>query len=102
IERKRLRVQPRIADGHAMGIDRAAAAYVGRARRRGLGEYLLTVIQDVVDRGLDGLVDRFPLDDLNHGQLLRLRAAPAAAGRAPGGTIRISYRRGSEMPIRQT
>src|SRR5262249_20896271 len=36
--------------------------------------YLLAVIQDVVDRGLDGLVDRFPLDDLNHGQLLRLRA----------------------------
>ena len=75
IERKRLRMQARIADGHAMGIDRAAAAYVGRARRSGLGKYLVAVIQDVVDRGLDGLADRFPLDDLNHGQLLRLRAA---------------------------
>src|SRR5262249_23057407 len=74
IERKRPRLQPRIADGHAMGIDRAAAAHIGRARRCGLGEYLLAVIEDVVDRGLDGLVDRFPLDDLNHGQLLRLPA----------------------------
>jgi len=96
IERKRLRVQPRIADGHTVGIERAAAAYVGRARRRGLREYLLAVIENVVDGGLDGLADRFPLDDLNHGQLPRLRAAfpsrhpSAAAGRTPD----ISPRRG--------
>src|SRR6516162_7176929 len=96
IERKRLHVQPRIADGHAVGIERAAAAYVGRARRRGLREYLLAVIENVVDGGLDGLADRFPLDDLNHGQLPRLRAAfpsrhpSAAAGRTPD----ISPRRG--------
>ncbi len=75
IERKRPSVQARIADGDAMGIERAAAAHIGRARRSGLGKYLFAVIQDVVDRGLDGLADRFPLDDLNHGQLLRLRAA---------------------------
>src|SRR5262249_12498006 len=89
IERKRLRVQPRIADGHAVGIERAAAAYVGRPRRRGLGDFFLAVIDNVVDGGLDGLADRFPLDDLKHGQLLRLRAAfpsrhaSAAAGRTP-------------------
>src|SRR5260370_2065124 len=75
IERKRPSVQPRIADGHAAWIRRAAAAYIGRARRSGLGKYLFAVIPDVVDRGLDGLADRFPLDDLDHGQLLRLRAA---------------------------
>src|SRR5262249_61687786 len=75
MERTRVRVQPRIANGPAMGIHRAAAADIGRAWRRGLGKYLLAVIQDVIDRGLDGLADRFPLDDLNHGQLLRLRAA---------------------------
>src|SRR5262249_4606113 len=83
IERKRLRVQPRIADGHAMEIERAAATAAGRARRRGLGEYLLAIIDNVVDGRLDGLADRFPLDDLNHGQLLRLRAALLRAMRRP-------------------
>ena len=71
IEHERLWLQPRIADGHAAGVKRAAAAHIGCARRRGLREYLLTVIQNVVERGLDGLVDRFPFDDLNHGQLPR-------------------------------
>src|SRR5260370_16103799 len=75
IEHERLRIEPRIADRHAMGVDRAAAAHVRRARRRRLSEDFLPVIEKVVDRRLDGFVDRFPFDNRDHRQLPGVAAA---------------------------
>src|SRR5437773_1987093 len=69
IEHEGLLTEPRIADGHAMRVEGAAAAHVGRPRRRRLRENLLPVIENVIDRGLDGFVDRFPFDNLDHRKL---------------------------------
>ena len=69
IEHEGLLAEPRIADGHAMRVEGAAAAHVGRSQRRRLRENLLPVIENVIDRGLDGFVDRFPFDNLDHRKL---------------------------------
>ena len=69
IEHERLLTEPRIADDHAMRVEGATAAHVGRSRRRRLRENLLPVIENVIDRGLDGFVDRFPFDNLDHRKL---------------------------------
>jgi hypothetical protein len=88
IERERLGSAPRIANGHAVRVERAAGAGVGGARRRGLREQLLAVVEDVVDGRLDGFADRFPFDNLYHGQLLRLAGCIARRRRRPQRTVR--------------
>src|SRR5262249_3276906 len=114
IERERLLSKARIADRHAMGVERAAAAHVGLARHRRLGEDLLPVSENVVDGSFDGFVDRFPFDDLNHSQLLGVAAARlflCGSGRSdispPGGqdnphriSLRLRHARAVELAPR--
>src|SRR5262249_2424847 len=78
IEHEWFRLHPRIANGHAAGIGRAPAAHTGCARHGGLREYLLAVIENVIDPGLDRFADRVPLENLCHGQLLDVPAASSA------------------------
>jgi hypothetical protein len=85
VEHERIAVQPGIVDGHTARIDRSAGAHIGAARTGRLGEQLLPVIDDIVDRGLDGIADGVALQNLNHGHLparlvalarLRIRERP--------------------------
>ena len=82
VEHERIAVQPGIVDRHTARIDGAAGAHISAARTGRLGEQLLPVIDDIVDRGIDGFADGVTLQNLNHGHLptrpTRL-AAPATA-----------------------
>src|SRR3954469_6752306 len=79
VEHERIAVQPGIVDGHTAGIDGAAGAHISAAWTGRLGEQLLPVIDDIVDRGIDGFADGLALQNLNHGHLPARLAAPATA-----------------------
>src|SRR6476646_6342856 len=79
VEHERIAVQPGIVDGYMARIDGAAGAHISAARTGRLGEQLLPVIDDIVDRGIDGFADGVALQNLNHGHLPARLAAPATA-----------------------
>src|SRR6478609_7009407 len=79
VEHERVAVQPGIVDGYMARIDGAAGAHISAARTGRLGEQLLPVIDDIVDRGIDGFADGVALQNLNHGHLPARLAAPATA-----------------------
>src|SRR5262249_44758991 len=95
IERERVGAAPRIVDRRAVRIWRAPRARCGWGRRARLREQLLAVVENVVDGRLDGFADRFPFDNLYHGQLLRLAGCIAGRRRRPQRTA-ASYRPAGE------
>ena len=68
IERKPIPEQACIADGDAARVRRPAGAHIERTRTTRIGEQLLAVVDDIVDRRLDRLGDGFLLDHRNHGK----------------------------------